>query len=353
MKFYDREEDVRRMKAVLSGDPNLVYFVYGPINSGKTALLVKVARELPEEYVVFYINFRGFEGGYSKFTRAFFELGDKGLWEKLKEKMPVVSAAIEYVEKVAKKINTAIELPGEVIRMLQVGGDDPEKIDLFHYLEKLMKRFTERSRRPVLILDELQVLKDEINASGKSLLGKLFNFMVRLTKETHLCHVLCATSDSLFIEDVYNNARLEGRARYILVDDLSKESAFRIYEEFGFEDKELVWEYIGGKIGDMVILFEEKKQGYSEKEALERMLRDEVARFKWLKAKLLREERGNKERLLDLLKRFKDKEEESVSEENFEELTYWIRENALFYDPARGVVKPQSRLIWRAIREVL
>jgi AAA+ ATPase superfamily predicted ATPase len=105
-------------------------------------------------------------------------------------------------------------------------------------------------------------LKDEINAGGKPLLGKLFNFMVRLTKETHLCHVLCATGDCLFIEDVYNNARLEGRARYILVDDLSKESAFRIYKEFGFEDKELVWEYIGGKIGDMVILFEEKEQGY-------------------------------------------------------------------------------------------
>ncbi len=52
MKFYDREEDIRRMKAVLSGDPNLVcfvYFVYGPINSGKTALLMKVARELPKD----------------------------------------------------------------------------------------------------------------------------------------------------------------------------------------------------------------------------------------------------------------------------------------------------------------
>jgi len=49
MKFYDREEDIRRMKTVLSGDPNLVYFVYGPINSGKTALLMKIARELPRE----------------------------------------------------------------------------------------------------------------------------------------------------------------------------------------------------------------------------------------------------------------------------------------------------------------
>ena len=282
MPFFNREEDIRRMKAVLSGEPNLVYFVYGPINSGKTALLMKVAEELPEDYRIFYINFRGFEGGYSKFTRAFFELGDKSLWEKLKKKMPIVAAAVEYVEKVAKKINTAIELPGEVIRMLQVGGEDPEKIDLFHYMERLMKKLVESRKKPVLILDEMQVLKDEINAVGQPLLARLFNFAVRMTKETHLCHCLCATSDCLFIEDVYRNARLEGRARYLLVDDLEKEEAFRVYEAFRFEDKEMVWDYIGGKIGDIVVLFGEKKRGYNEREALERMLRDEAAKFELL-----------------------------------------------------------------------
>ena len=258
MPFFNREGDIRRVKSVLSGEPNLVYFVYGPINSGKTSLLMRVFDELPSEYKIFYINFRGFEGGYSKFTRAFFELGDKSLWEKLKEKMPIVAAAVEYVEKVAKKINTAIELPGEVIRMLQVGGEDPEKIDLFHYLERLMKRLVEKGKKPVLILDEMQVLKDELNAVGQPLLARLFNFAVRMTKETHLCHVLCATSDCLFVDLVYSSARLEGRSKYILIDDLDKDSAFEVYERFGFEEKDLVWEYIGGKVGDMVSLFEEK-----------------------------------------------------------------------------------------------
>ena len=56
--FVDREKEKRELKAVLSGRPNLVYFVYGPINSGKTALLMRVFEELPEECVVFYINFR-------------------------------------------------------------------------------------------------------------------------------------------------------------------------------------------------------------------------------------------------------------------------------------------------------
>ncbi len=269
MPFYNREKEIEEVKAVLSGEPNLVYFVYGPINSGKTALLMKVFEELPEEYRVFYINFRGFEGGYFKFTRVFFELGDKSLWEEIKRKMPIVAAAVEYVEKIAKKVNTAIELPAEVIRMLQVGGEDPEKIDMFHYLEKVMERFVEKGKRPVFVFDEMQVLKGELNAVGQPLLARLFNFLVRLTKEKHLCHCLCATSDCLFIEDVYSNARLDGRAEYVLVDDLDKEEAFKVYEGFGFKKKELVWDYVGGRLGDMIKLFERKKIGIVEEEAIE------------------------------------------------------------------------------------
>ena len=362
-EFVDREKEIKELKAVLSGRPNFVYFVYGPINSGKTALLMKVAEELSEDYRIFYINFRGFEGGYPKFTRAFFELGDKSLWEKLKEKMPIVSAAVEYVERVAKKINTAIELPGEVIRMLQVGGEDPEKIDLFHYLERLMKKFVEGRKKPVLILDEMQVLKDEINAVGKPLLARLFNFAVRMTKETHLCRCLCATSDCLFIDMVYNNARLEGRAEYILVDDLDKDSAIRVYEKFGLEDKKLVWDYIGGKIGDMIKLFERKKRGYSEKDALEMMLRDEVARlesllraFKYSPLKV--SVRGSiievkAEEFKEGLKIFKEKEEVLAREVEEPILLGGVQENILFYNPLEGMVRPQSRLIERAIKEVV
>ena len=63
MPFFNREEDIKQVKAVLSGEPNFIYFVYGPINSGKTALLTKVLEELSkfEDYVVFYINFRGLD----------------------------------------------------------------------------------------------------------------------------------------------------------------------------------------------------------------------------------------------------------------------------------------------------
>jgi AAA+ ATPase superfamily predicted ATPase len=43
-----------------------------------------------------------------------------------------------------------------------------------------------------------------------------------MTKEKHLCHSFCATSDCLFIEEVYRNAGLKGRAR----NSASTEQAF-------------------------------------------------------------------------------------------------------------------------------
>jgi len=159
----------------------------------------------------------------------------------------------------------------------------------------------------------------------------------------------------VFIEDVYSNVRLEGRAKYLLVDDLGKESAFRMYEEFGFKDKELVWDYIGGKVGDMVMLFEEKKQGYSEREALERMLEDQTARLRWM-LRLLEE--GEKEgppieevrKSLEIFKTCGEVEDIRIKSKV---LKFLIEENILFYNPVRGVVRPQSRLIHKAIIELL
>ncbi len=353
LEFVNREKELKELKGLLSGRPNFVYFVYGPINTGKSTLLMKVFEELPDDYRIFYINFRGFEGGYTKFTRALFKLGDKNLWEKIKSNMPILSAAVEYVEKLAKKINTAIELPSEIIKMLQVGEDDPEKIDMFNYLEEVMKKFKEKKKKAVFVLDEMQVLKGELNTVGKPLVERLFNFMVRLTKETHLCHCLCATSDCLFIEDVYNNARLEGRAKYVLIDDLEKEDAFKVYETFGFKDKELIWNYIGGKIGDIISLYEDKKRGYSEDKALKQMLKNEVARIEWIKWKKLKKmEKG--EQRWGVLKRFKEKEEvkREEIEEEIEDLLFWTEENVLFYNPIEGIIKPQGRLIAKAIKEL-
>ena len=352
MKFFNRERDIRRFKAVLSGEPNLVYFVYGPINSGKTALLMKVFEELPEEYRVFYVNFRGVETRkYEDFVEAMFTVKEEGLWERIRDQADILASGLKFAEEVARKLNFGIVLPDEVIGSFR--GERGRRRDCFRYLEELMGRLRDKGRIPVLVLDELQMLR-EVEKNGP-VLHDLFNFLVRLTKERHLCHCLCATSDCLFIEEIYSNARLEGRARYILVDDLGKEEAFRVYDEFGFEEKELIWDYIGGKLGDMVALFEEKKQGISEPEGLKKLLKDEVGRLKWIRRSLKEgfKEGPSWEEVEEILKMFLDRWK--VPEEELEGAgwLYLVRENILFYDPVEGLVRPQGRLIQKAIREVL
>ncbi len=348
MKFLDREKEKRELKAILSGEPDVVYFVYGPINSGKTALLMQIFEELPEDYRIFYINFRRVETRkYEDFVRAMFQPRDESFWEKFAKRVDLIKAALEYAEKLLEKVNFRFELPSRVIREFFKPGE--KERDVFRYLEILMGELVKKEKKPVLVLDELQMLRD-VKKNGY-LLSDLFNFLIGMTKETHLCHCLCATSDCLFIEKIYSNARLEGRARYVLVDDLDRERAYKVYEELGIEDKELVWNYVGGKFGDILGVLSYKRRGYSEREAVEEMVRIEAGRLKHLKLFRLADTEMREE-IWEVLKIFCEKEvcRGKEAEKVLKKGTFWIRENVLFYDPVRGEVRPQGRIIWKAIK---
>ena len=352
-EFVDREKEKKELKAVLSGRPNFVYFVYGPINSGKTVLLMKVFEELSEKYMAFYINFRWRQvNSIEDLIEVLFEVryGEekKAVKEFIKE---VLKETLKAGGKVLERFK-GIPISEGLFDILF--GKAKKVENIFRYLERVFEEIRNEGYQPVFVLDEMQTVKDVINATGKSVLAGLFNFLIGMTKEKHLCHCLCATSDCLFIEEVYSNARLEGRAEYLLVDDLKKEEAFEVYEAFGVEDKKLVWDYIGGKIGDMIKLFERKKRGYSEGEALERMFKDQVARLKDFLEAVAEGERGDVDikEVKEALR--KVKEGEIRSEEIPRKIRqFLIHENILFYNPVEGTVRPQSRLLWRAIKEVM
>ncbi|MFQ5456343.1 MAG: ATP-binding protein [Nitrospirota bacterium] len=158
-EFYDREREENGLRSILESEPNLVYFVYGPINSGKTSLMVKTLHTLGEEYRIFYMNFRGVEiRYYEDFIRAMFMVREDSVWEKLKKNVDIMSSAIEFVEQIAKTYNDRIELPSTVLRAFF--NTDTKENDLFNYLERLFRRLMEKGKRPVLVLDELQMVKE-------------------------------------------------------------------------------------------------------------------------------------------------------------------------------------------------
>ncbi|ASJ17124.1 hypothetical protein A3L04_08605 [Thermococcus chitonophagus] len=56
--FYNREKELSTLRTFVESEPNTIFFIYGPINSGKTTLLMEFSKRLPEDFVPFYITLR-------------------------------------------------------------------------------------------------------------------------------------------------------------------------------------------------------------------------------------------------------------------------------------------------------
>jgi AAA+ ATPase superfamily predicted ATPase len=75
IEFHNREKETKKIRAILDSQPTLITFIYGPINSGKTGLINHVIEELPDDYVVFYVNLRTkFLTSYDEFIESLFEM---------------------------------------------------------------------------------------------------------------------------------------------------------------------------------------------------------------------------------------------------------------------------------------
>jgi len=346
--FFDREREQEELTSILSARPSLIYFVYGPINSGKTSLLVRVLKSLPPDTVPFYINLRGRDvSSTGDFLNCLFKVDKKSSFDNIKEYLRDLSRG--GTEAFAKL--TGIPIPRQIFDPIFKERDKGD--DAFAYLEDFLGELVEGGQKPVFVLDEIQVIKELANASGRPLLDKLLNFLVRMTKETHLCHCLVATSDSLFVEEIHGSARLEGRSQYFKVDDLNEGLSLQVYEKFGFQDKELVWDYIGGKFGDMVMLQAWLNRGYGFKESLDKMLQGEVSRLRVIEAQIEDSESTGQKWASELLRRFKEKDTVSFDpNEMMDEAHFWVNHNVLFLDLPTGLLCPQGRLVQKAIGEL-
>ncbi|WP_456366807.1 ATP-binding protein [Thermococcus sp.] len=332
--FFDRERELGKLLRLVSAEPNLITFVYGPINSGKTALMTEFVKRLSDEYVVFYINLRGrFVNSYEDFMKVLFSVREGSSKELLAE---LLKSGLAY---------GGIPVPEKLFKKLM----EEETEDAFLFLEGYFEKLRGRGKRPVLILDELQVIGD-LRIDGP-LIYRLFNFFVHLTKETHLSHVFVVTSDSLFIERVYSEAMLQGRAEYFLVDDFERETALEFLKNQGLSDDEaeLVWNHFGGK---PVYLAEAPKHRDELKEWCRGELEDKVS---WLVFSLNPLKRSKPELFKGILELFdKFRESEIVDCDELSDSILWaVKNNLLFLNPRKRLLRPQGRLELLAIRKVL
>jgi len=348
IEFHDREQEMKEFMDILNSEPSLITFVYGPINSGKTALISHLIEQLPEEYTPFYINLRGrFVTGYEDFLNVLFEIDESG----------VTNNVGEYATSILKDLKILSGIPIPINLFEQIFEKKNKSKDMFRYIERFFVEMSAK-RVPVMIIDELQVIGD-MKIDGV-MIYKLFNFFVRLTKELHLAHVFVITSDSLFIEQVYSEAVLSGRCRYLLVDDFDRETAAAFLEKHDFtaDEKRMAWEYCGGKPVCLVELINYEKREEKLREVL-RIRRGQIDQrigiLKDVRKKILFEEEEVEityDNVMKTLKRFSENDSYEYVRIT-PDLTYLIKENILFADPANGIIKPQSRLDLLAIREIL
>ena len=346
--FYNRDKEQKEILKALKGTSSFVNIVYGPINSGKTNLITHVLQNLSQEYIYFYNNLRRRDiSDTGDFLNVLFNVDRK---TKLQNVGQYVGELLKGGSEILE-LTTGIPIPSTLFNLLFKTRDKGE--DAFKYLEDLFYSLVKKKLKPIFVLDELQIIKEIANSRGNLLIEKLFNLLVGITKETHLCHCFVVSSDSLFIQQIYGNARLEGRSEYIFVDDLDKERAFEMYDKFGFSSKEKIWNIIGGKIGDITLLNYKLTRDYNIKESLETMLSSQISRLKILDGKLFNKDEKDCENKMALLFQVADKGTIEYQPRSMtENLKFWVDQNMLFFDPVKNIIKPQSKLILNAIKKM-
>ena len=352
IEFHNREKELKAIQAILDVEPSLITFIYGPINSGKTTLISHLIEELPEEYTIFYINLRTkFLSSYDEFIESLFEM-----------EMETEGASRKRKETLAELVSSVTKVAGIPINkeFLDYVFKDNKPKNAFSYIIKLFEEVRAAGKQPVLILDELQKIGD-VKVNG-FLIYELFNFFIDLTKEKHLAHIFVATSDSLFMEQIYSEAMLEGRCRYLLVDDFDEETTMDFLDEYGFTDveKEVAWDYCGGKPIYLVELINTEE---NRKEKAEEMLGIRIGQIEGLIEDAREfgykisygEERIvlGEEHILKSLEEFRDRDYLKASELSKSVKLGLIKANILFLDSVKQIIKPQSRLELLAIREVI
>ncbi|WP_456418581.1 ATP-binding protein [Methanocaldococcus infernus] len=334
MKFYNREKEVRYLKTYCQLEPNSILFVYGPKSSGKTTVMLKVIEELRNKDIVFfYYDLRKYATPTKKeFFKIFFERSDKKyVPNKLEFNLGVFKFGVER----------------------ELNFKEFSLNDVFAKINESINEVIKEGKKPVLVIDELQKLKNIYFNGEKSLLNELFNLFVHLTKVRHSCHVICLTSDILFIEEIYRNSSLKNASEYYLIDWLEKEDIKKILKEESFSEEEINYaiNYLSLPY-EITELINNKKLGLTVEETIKKWINIEKDKLLYLLANANVDE-GKINTILSKFKNnIKVEAKEIIKKELINEFKFLVNNEVLFYDIINGIIKPTSIKKWHAIKKL-
>jgi AAA+ ATPase superfamily predicted ATPase len=346
--FINRETEINRLRNFVNKEPFEILFLHGPKSSGKTTLLYKFFDQIQEEQKmdVKFLNLREkLIGNYKDFIRIFFGIDYSRSKEDVKEKR-------EY------SLFKFFKLSVEVLKGLESGELDP-----FEIMRREFIKLVEKGIKPVVIIDELQAI-DHIyldNGKDRQLIIELFNFFVAMTKESHLAHIIIASSDGYFLNTVYNDSRLKKTSKFYKVDyldkpdimdwllDLEKYSRIKDYS-LTPEDAEKIWAAVGGSMWEIQDILSD---------LFDRPLDEVLTLYKKKMKGVIAHYIGaddKKEKILSLFLQtgqatVRDFVDEGIGKAGLDELLRdMVRNNILYFDPTEAVFYPQSRSFLWGIR---
>jgi AAA+ ATPase superfamily predicted ATPase len=185
-----------------------------------------------------------FTNVYEDFIKAFFQVEKGG----------------EKKEKLTSNINIGFFKINASIEKKILG----KRVDPFKVMKAEFLELNRKGIKPILIIDELQAL-DKIyldNDKDRQLIMALFNFFVAMTKQSHLAHIIIASSDGYFLNTVYNDSKLKKCSYFYKVDYLTKEDVIewllnlekysKITDySLSREEAEKIWETVGGSMWEI------------------------------------------------------------------------------------------------------
>ncbi len=337
--FVDREEEEEFFVDWFNEVPQRILWVYGPKSSGKTTLIEYVIENrlltekewwIKSKYWIKYLNLRGkLITSYRSFLDAL--IVPENVYE-------------EVIQTNVKLSLGLIKIEGRKIQQIK-----EQKRNLFDVLIEEIEAERALKKIPVLIIDEIQKLRDAYiknNNGERELLKEFLNFCVRLTKETHLCHVVILTSNTVFIEKIYNDARMKVTSEFKKVDHLRKEQVEEWLKQEGFNQEEinLVWDYYGGAIAFILRAIECKRKKKDLKKFLEReawLAYTEIVDY------LTDFDGEERKKFLEIAKEILDRgfySLENITKAKKEFLSKWAEKEILFYDPLELKVTGNSRI---------
>ncbi|HLP45937.1 MAG TPA: ATP-binding protein [Candidatus Kapabacteria bacterium] len=342
--FIDRNKELADLMSFIDKRSSEILFLHGPKSSGKTTLLYKFLDQVKKEQKldIKFLNLREkLIANYKDFIHIFFGIDYSKSKDEVKEKR-------EY------SLFNFFKLSVEVLKGMESGELDP-----FEIMKREFLKISGNGVKPIIIIDELQAL-DKIylnNDIERQLITALFNFFVAMTKESHLAHIIIASSDGYFLNTVYNDSRLKKCSEFYKVDYLKKEDVLEWLlnlEEYSKikdysltkADAEKIWDTVGGSMWEIQNILSQ---------LFEHPIDEVLSAYKqkimgMITYYIVQTEREKREKIL---RRFVENDCLWVRDTNVEDvelLKDMVTNNILYFDPTLAVYYPQGKSYYWGIK---